>query len=141
MRMQYNSQVERKINDNVHKYLLQCGAFVEREAKINMDVLYDLNHPYSYRGFDDPSIKAEQRSGLARASIHVEDRVADTGSVLVGADEKTFATKASEMGVNTGSVVFYLGILEAGTRYIPPIGMLRNALDKLIGKVKGKRKK
>ena len=122
MRTQVNTGiVKQHIISGGEQLGLKMGYAVEAEAKeIITTKIYNRPQRGNYK-----------RTGLARSSIQTELR-RDNKSVLIGSDAAAFAKKRSEMAsVATGSNVFYLPYLEYGTRFMPPVGMLRGGLDKV----------
>ena len=112
---------------------MQVGAYniakakaseVERLAKINMDPLYASNYRWSKI---NPTLKAEARSGLARASIHATWKKTEH-AIHIGSDADTMAKGVEGI---TGSKTYYFPYLEFGTWAIPPLGMLRKAFDEV----------
>lgn len=132
--------IQHKITEGGEKVALKMGYKVEGYAK---DII-------TTKVYNRPQQGNYKRTGLARASILTELR-RDKKTVFAGSDAEAFAKGAmSEFSrvyhmkrksqkklaqlaaVATGSSVFYLPYLEFGTRKMPPVGMLRGALDMVI---------
>lgn len=112
------------IEVNAHKIALSKGYRINELAKMNMDPLYTSNNRWSKI---HPDLKHEGRSGLARASIHVEDKRSEH-RVMIGSDSETMK---KGIGSITGSNTYYFGYLEFGTWAIPALGALRKAFDEV----------
>jgi hypothetical protein len=120
----HGNEFKAQMNVGSYKIAYQAAGMIERLAKQNMSPLYDSNYRWSRI---NPTLKAEARSGLARASIHLTVKKSEF-TIRVGSDAETM--KKGIEGI-TGSNIFYFPYLEFGTWAIPPLGMLRKAFDEV----------
>lgn len=120
----HGDRIKNQCNTNIEQVALKVGFAVEAEAKEIITV----------KVYNRPQRGRYKRTGLARASIQTELKKSQR-AVYVGADKASFIKKANEINIDIGSGVFYLPYLEHGTRFSPPIGMLRGGLDRVRRKL------
>ena len=131
MRTKVNTEsFKKKMNANAFRIANEKAMDIEGLAKKNMDPLYTSNSPWSYRGRSDASILSDERSGLARASIHTWINKTRHW-IRIGSTKKKMQEGVEGIA---GSPVNYFPYLEFGTQLIPPLGMLRKAFDEVIRK-------
>jgi hypothetical protein len=113
-----------EMNVGSYKIAYEAAGAIERLAKKNMNPLYNSNYRWS---LIHPDLKSENRTGLARASIHLTIKKSEF-AINIGSDAETM-----KQGVEgkAGSNVYYFPYLEFGTWAIPPLAMLRKAFDEV----------